>query len=221
LGEGLIAVTNGPTTSPDVPYLIHIALVLSITLIASCRTMVPKLKMVWSGQEVLVSQLVEDQKQTLRKANMSRGNSRFNVTGLQEDGSIISPSYSPFLTRSGNVAGSAVQSELMDSRFGDEETETFLKAAPTIDEDTPILEGASDKSRKIVIRERAVPSKQLTLRMIDLQGELDMINKRIMSGMSVDKEEWKIVRRLTHKLEQTFENVEFEWETKPKLSSGL
>lgn len=268
LGEGLIAVTNMPTTSPDVPYLIHIALVLSITLIGSYRIIVPKLQMVWSGQEVLVSQLVEDHKQTLRKANMSRNNNMFNVTGLQESSGMPpitgvttnSPHTSTVPVgghRPSNLTSSGVHSEslwsggevdlvLDESSRIDKETEhssdhnaevhmeadgepqyqgkeatkgvvTFhegiLKSSQPSSKEAAKLAFKNNKSaRKIVVREHAVPSKQLVLRMIDLQAELDMINNRIMSGMNVEKGEWESVRRLTSKLELTFDNVEFEWE---------
>lgn len=81
---------------------------------------------------------------------------------------------------------------------------------------TPLLNTVSHKSspRKIVIREGAAPSKQLMLRMIDLQGELELVNQRVMSGLVVSKDDWETVRQLTGRLEHIFGNAEFEWEQK-------
>jgi hypothetical protein len=220
-------------------------LVLSITLIGSCRIIVPKLRMVWSGQEVLVSQLVQDQKQTLRKRKTTMSRGMYNVTGLQDSSmppysrtGVSSPPISaPPPGRPTNVTSGELLDDSKNEEYNGKETEhtpdideedmeAAKRGCTFNDEETPkslqpsfksatipvSADHASDKSRKIVIREHAVPSKQLILRMIDLQGELDMINRRIMSGLSVEKEEWETVRRLTSKLEHTFENVEFEWE---------
>jgi hypothetical protein len=85
LGFGVNAATAGPTTSPDVAYMIRIFVVLSITLNSALRIMVPKLRMVWSNQVILVSQLVADQKQALRHSTSASSASYMpNVTGLED-----------------------------------------------------------------------------------------------------------------------------------------
>jgi hypothetical protein len=65
LGGGVLAVTNAPTTSPDVAYLIKTVVVLSITINSALRIIVPKLKMVWTDQKIVISKLVSDQRQSL------------------------------------------------------------------------------------------------------------------------------------------------------------
>lgn len=58
LGGGVVALTNRPGTSPDVQYLVTLVLLLSITLQSAVRIMVPKFKMVWKNETVIVSKLV-------------------------------------------------------------------------------------------------------------------------------------------------------------------
>ncbi|KAL3914385.1 MAG: hypothetical protein SGILL_006122 [Bacillariaceae sp.] len=90
IGVGVIAITNeDPTIDPTVSYLVQIVMVLSITLNASIRIVMGKLKMAWSGQEVLVSQLVADHKQNLVRSTIAsnRQSVFHNVTGLDMSGS--------------------------------------------------------------------------------------------------------------------------------------
>ena len=60
LGAGVILVTNDPTTSPAVEYIVKVFVCLSITLQTSYRIMIPKLRMIWNGENVIVSKLVSD-----------------------------------------------------------------------------------------------------------------------------------------------------------------
>jgi 7 transmembrane sweet-taste receptor of 3 GCPR len=85
LGAGIIALTDQPTTSPDVEYMVWVVVTLSITLNASLKIMLPKLKMIWKGEQVIVSKLVSDhhRKQRERKRRDEPDVMR-NVTGLDD-----------------------------------------------------------------------------------------------------------------------------------------
>ena len=89
LGGGVAAITNTPTTSPDIPYLIQVILILSMTLNTTLRTMLPKLKMVWSGQTILVSQLVSDHRQALNRSTVQSSAPMYNVSGLEHPSSSV------------------------------------------------------------------------------------------------------------------------------------
>jgi len=82
LGGAVIILTNAPTTSPDVQYLVSLVLILSITLNSACRIILPKLKMVWKGETVVVSKLVTDhhrkQREKGRVENSMKGVSGFD-----------------------------------------------------------------------------------------------------------------------------------------------
>jgi hypothetical protein len=92
LGSVIIAVTNDMSTSQDMEYFVWIMAILSITLGSSLRVMLPKLKMVWKGETVVVSKLVSDHhrhKREKRKAQESRKGpcDMDNVTGMDFKGS--------------------------------------------------------------------------------------------------------------------------------------
>jgi hypothetical protein len=69
LGSGIIAVSNDPTTTPAIQYLVKVMTILSITLQTSYRIMMPKLRMIWNGETVVVSKLVFDHSESVRIQN--------------------------------------------------------------------------------------------------------------------------------------------------------
>jgi hypothetical protein len=75
------------------------------------------------------------------------------------------------------------------------------------------------KEHKIVVRQGEVPSKKLVLKLVDLKDELDHVTKRIMSGLAVEAEDWKTVRKRTGQLEHVFGMVEFEWDNEEKQAT--
>jgi len=83
LGAGILAVTNSPTTTPAVKYLVEVVLVLSMTLQTTYRIMMPKLRMIWNGEVVVVSKLVSDHRATTARDNdlyqRKKGGARFST----------------------------------------------------------------------------------------------------------------------------------------------
>jgi hypothetical protein len=69
LGLAVIVVTNDPATSPAVGYLVYVVGTLSIAANSSVRIMLPKLRMVWRDEKVVVSRLVSDHVKHVREAD--------------------------------------------------------------------------------------------------------------------------------------------------------
>jgi hypothetical protein len=67
LGAGVMLVTEDPGTSPAVRYLFAVFFTLSIAANTSLRIMLPKLQMVWRNEKVVVSKLVSDHTNNIRK----------------------------------------------------------------------------------------------------------------------------------------------------------
>ena len=68
MGLTVVLVTDDPATNPAVSYLVGVFVILSITVNTSLRIVLPKLRMIWRGETVIVSQLVMDHTQKLRQA---------------------------------------------------------------------------------------------------------------------------------------------------------
>ena len=73
LGAAVIALTNTPEMNPDVEYLVLLFLILSITINPTVRILLPKLKMVWKNETVVVSKLVTDHHRKAREKRVLRG----------------------------------------------------------------------------------------------------------------------------------------------------
>ena len=85
LASIIVMVTGrgGSITSPDLPYLVWVTGILSITLGSSLKLMIPKLRMIWKGEKIVVSKLVSDHHRQQRDKLQSRNhNHHANVTGI-------------------------------------------------------------------------------------------------------------------------------------------
>lgn len=189
LGAGIMAVSNGPTTSPAVSYLLGITLTLSSTLNTSLRIMFPKLRMIWRGETVLVSKLVSDHKQAVLKDDLLYKHSR--------RGSVTEHAV--------HGAGHEEPSIMLNastSSTGGLEFEDILGAPPS-----------ESSIPHIVIHEDETPAKFLVLKLVDLQGKLSRLNDKIMSGAAVPSEEWESLRKSSHHVSSTFKRkICFAWE---------
>lgn len=125
LGFGLVIVTDAPTTSPDVNYLLMTIIVISSTLNCVLRIVIPKLQLVWAGKEVLVSQLVEDHRHSLQKKEVTKSSVEYNVSGLDADTSRYNSSVVSFHEKSEREDGDHAMPEESPTIVGvSEHTET-------------------------------------------------------------------------------------------------
>ena len=74
-------------------------------------------------------------------------------------------------------------------------------------------------SEAVLIRRDEPPPQLLVLKMYDLQTQLSAVNEQLMSGMAVEESEWEKLRRLSTRLGDTFDNVNFAW--KPDELSAM
>jgi hypothetical protein len=89
LGLGVIVVVDDPGTSPAAGYLVCVVWTLSIALSTSLRIMLPKLRMVWRNEKVVISTLVSDHAKSVRREDERYIDSKSNrascvVSGLPQ-----------------------------------------------------------------------------------------------------------------------------------------
>jgi hypothetical protein len=240
LGLGIIVVTDDPATSPSVTYLVAVVWTLSIALNTSLRTMLPKLRMVWRDEKVVVSKLVSDHRKSVkleddrfeaRKSFVSvSGISLTHTSSVRMHGvpsnSLVSE-YDDNYDHEKPIA-SAEDTEKMDYSPGTS-VEFFQPPTPAFPPPESPKSGNDDcdtkrranvlpprsrtPSNRILVKCDEPPSQRLLLNMVDLQGQLSAINNRVMSGIAVSEEEWNSVRKLSSKLGSTFNNdVDFAWD---------
>jgi hypothetical protein len=211
LGFGVIAVTDDPTASPAVSYLVSVFSTLSVAANTSLRIMLPKLRMVWRNEKVVVSKLVSDHAKHVREEDARYANSGDELadeiyaapaTAVGKD-SYRKSSSTEFTTPSvpemspPGSSGMPLNAESFKRR---------LHALPS--QRWPL-------SNKIMVQCDKTPARRLVLKMVHLQEKLMAVNNHIISGVQVSEEEWMSVRDLIGTLGSTFhDDVDFVWENK-------
>lgn len=127
-----------------------------------------------------------------------------------------------------NVMSKGMSFKLSSKGFGAGGSGELTEKEPEKDEVTKAPDHRRRKTSRRRIAERMVvtedetPARRLVLKMLDLQDQLEAVNNKIMSGEAVPKDEWRVITKLTEKLDRTFnEEVEFEWETVKKYEESL
>jgi hypothetical protein len=237
LGLGVIVVTDDPETTPSVTYLVIVVWTLSIALNMSLRIMMPKLRMVWRDEKVIVSKLVSDHAKSVREEDL-----RFSSVGTSVVVSGVSSTYSHSSGRDSGDHSDVKASDcdnhdkLVDESHGSTEDTEKMNSSPDDSAElnllpTPplaIAEGSKPEngdnakhrpskrcsSNRIVVQCDEPPSRRLLLKMVELQERLSEINSRIMSGLAVSEEEWNTIRTMSSKLGSTFkDDVDFAWDS--------
>ena len=223
LGSGVLIVTNDPTTTPAITYLVCVAWSLSIALNTSLRIMMPKLQMVWRNEKIVVSTLISDHARSLRKEGPER-----KISGLSPPTGLSSMSSQPSsgvdTTYSANSQVHAEDDEEVTPAATEAQHGSSTEGEPP---ETPVLATTvktvgSPRPRRnypngIVVASDSAPSRILTLKMLDLKEQLASVTERICSGMVVSEDEWANVRDLTEKLGSTFhDDVVFAWEKRKR-----
>lgn len=319
VGAAVIAITDSATTSPDIFYLVSVLMVLTLTLNSTWRIMLPKLRMVWRGENVVISKLVSDSRQrqserqellsgvtgfrpnpnapprlresSVNSAGYSFGASFMQSSTAQSDNSHPSHEeqfpYSETEVPHGNV-GKAAPEGYAEGRperekvvsfkedteednavaVGENVVATGIHSAAgddgSIDEDLLIPEIPEDEPNSpriaelraktqlalkrveqistgrpqppqeaqqpqelgpkhhlnhrrhphtIAISDDETPSRRLVLRMVDMHLVLSRVNQRILSGLAVSHEDWKLLQEASIDLGHIFDDeVKFQWE---------
>jgi len=92
MGFAVIIVSDDPTGDPNVTYMIEMMLVLFITLNVSVRLTLPKLRLIWRGEKVVVSQILQDH----RRKIVAKSTNQTNISGLDQsytNGSVLDQSH--------------------------------------------------------------------------------------------------------------------------------
>lgn len=195
LGLGIAAVANSPSTPPSVNYIIWTTTNLSSTLNSSLRIVVPKLRMIWRGETVVVSRLLSDHKQRVMKDNMLYERRVSQVSSMFEDDSNVPLPINPWTLGSITDSGDR-HIPSIDSSISSEEQKGPLR-----------------RRSKVVVGEDEAPSRYLFLKLLNMQQSLARLNATVISGRKVSVDDWERLRDKSFNLASTFRNeVKFTWD---------
>ena len=233
LGLSIFAVTDSPTTNPAVSYVIQVAIVLTFTCNTSFRFALPKLQMVWRGEQILVSKLLSEHNSGQSKrgsSNKSHYIGKTRVTGLNapserqiqmlsEGRTSVSADLIRDMERFDNDA-------IVDStkRSSSTENPEITEVEPDTAEKTDsvhLMQSSPSINTHIIVSDSTTPARRLVLKMAALQEQLTKMNQDIYYGRAISKADWEHARMLSRKFSRYFENnVLFEWEGPSVLVGG-
>jgi hypothetical protein len=152
LGLGVIIVVDDPGTSPAAGYLVCVVWTLSIALSTSLRIMLPKLRMVWRNEKVVISTLVSDHAKSVRREDERYINSKSNRASCVVSGLNTSTGNSTAHSNSQEVADEMVSDIDVDYEHShttapdDHDDELVESKEPTSTVDTENMESSPDSS---------------------------------------------------------------------------
>ena len=119
VGLATIRLSDSPTTSPDVAYLLRVLIVITMTLNVSLRIMLPKIRLAKSGKPILINKLVTDHRVASQSSFGAYSSNSFSGGGA--------PSYHSQNSNS-NVESTLFASQMSKVSVVDESQD--LEAAP-------------------------------------------------------------------------------------------
>jgi hypothetical protein len=216
LGFSVIIVSNDPATSPDASYIMEVIIVAFIATSLVLRLTLPKLQLIWKGEKVVISRILEEHRKTLNQVrlqdevtSLSHGVSELSATGrgtpdvsLQRPESVTSQQDSEIVVSPSLDSGSAGNHRREGSVTFDE---TTTKGTSEVSETPP-----QAKEPSLIIQMGQAPPDKLTFQVVRHSNVISRVNERILSGLQVDRSGWEDVKASVDELHGLLGNVEYQ-----------
>ena len=233
LGLGVVFGTSSPTTSPGVPYLVAVVIILFVTLQSSLRLILPKLKLAWKNESIIVSQLVTEHSQQVRKKQAKRGVRR--DTSLNGSASCASfGSIGAFTTNSTHVHVTglleATKPDNNPPNDADMGSLHHLSLGSIEFDDAPDSRPKGNHAGRSNQKDQKgsplpnillEPPWEAVLKAMELEKCLTDVTKRSLAGVQVAGEEWQKIRRVCREFERVFLFEEYKQNVSCESSGSI
>jgi hypothetical protein len=222
----LIMATDQPMSSPAVQYLMLVAIVLNFCLNVVVRLVLPKLRLIWKGEKVVVSTILTDH----RKKQRARSNMPSTTVPLATTPNALVGIISSIDDQLNDTEIERKGKGSKNSAIGCTAESEEMKVPESIDEDDVLgsnslnskgincgqQEGRAsrkpqdDMNECIAITNGYAPPSNLTVNVLHLHREVAHINERVLSALVVSKKDWVSFRRQIRETQRLLEDVEFQ-----------
>jgi len=227
LGFAVVIVSSDPAASPDAPYIMEVIIVTFITTSLCVRLTYPKLHLVWKGEQVVISKLLRDHRESETKSQTGSTNSTVLVSGVstsvasrandssldqREDSSSEHEESKAEIESTGSNVPASTASET-DPQQSLVTSET--RPSVTFSESTMIEKPSEEKPPAtvlrpvIVIQGNEAPPDRLSMRVMSHTNVMTRVNERILSGLCVDRAQWEGVQHSLKELDSLLDRVEY------------
>lgn len=233
VGFTLVIATSQPTSAPGVRYFVFVAIVLNFTLNVALRLVLPKLRLIWKGEKVVMSQMFRVNHKERAKQNFLP---RFsgNTADLDEKDLAVetprmrSASYceisrrNSMLENKSKVCGISMDGFEFSQYTKNLDPESAQDKNDMVDTSMKLeeIESAGEKeedndleklhgSHISISNGYALPS-DLTVNIVQLNRKVTAVNERILSGLIVSKEDWIDFRRQVDQTQSLLRGLEYD-----------
>ncbi|CAB9506223.1 expressed unknown protein [Seminavis robusta] len=181
----VILVSKDPTGDPDLLFMMEVLMVLFTSLNISIRLILPKLRLIWKGEKVVVSRLLHEHKQKQKSKN----------AGDQNTGGPIISGLNDYETPVGNL----------DDRDEFGHDNQLSPEPPSACEP----EEARPARRRLVVKQGQAPPSKLTIQLVRHSNTISRINDKVLAGFQIQSSEWMDVKGSVDEFQSLLETVDF------------
>lgn len=220
LGFAVILVSQGPSSDPNIPYIMEVIIVAYIATILVVRLTLPKLRLIWKGERVVIAKMITDHRKSQEAtASISRPEMATS-NGLSE----ISDS---FRASSARESFDKIETGTSQNTMGPEtnpdsppplrrvsETDKSVHFDASADKrgsdaSVPSPPENSHTREPLIIRLGQEPPDRLMYRVLTHSNVMSKVNERVLSGLQVDRDGWEEVKASMDELHSLLGNVEY------------
>jgi len=215
----LVIAADDPSSVPDVPFVMLVVIVLTLCLSLSVKLVVPKLKLIWKGEKVVMSKIMEDHKRILDGSSQDDTGTDVNKPRSTRMEVALQTSSSPPSTQEAPELGDLEDdSELLvlepsssfSIRTKERKQEKERKAKERKEQKKKEKRKDKDKPRPLRMIEGKDPPRELMVNIVALGQNVSSVNDRMLSGLTVSKEEWLELQQALQESQGLLERTTYE-----------
>lgn len=238
LGFAVILVSGDATADPNTPYIMEVIVVVYIATILVVRLTVPKLRLIFNGEQVVIANLLSEHRKSRQgKTESTESN---GISGIKESLQVSDRSTFKGVSGVSDSFQSSGKRESVDSLETGERNESFTldttlsHAIPSISEteksvhfdesaskkvkfDSPLNNASSNTPEEssrtkdpLIIREGQEPPDRLMFRVLTHSNVMSRINERMLSGLLVNRDDWEKMKSSLDELHGLLDGVEYQ-----------
>jgi len=218
----VVASTHIEMGSPDLQYLMQVLIVVNFALNLSVRVLVPKFRLIWNGEKIVVSQVMADHVKQRKSQISNRSHvevpSRIGSTASGADADTDDQNVKRYFEHSlPNCVPIQIETEDFKDDRDNSLTQPMISDPPytdyivTMGMDAPDEKPNRSREHKAVphskpateskktdtihLQSGCAPPRELTVNIIQLHRQVAKVNDRILSGLVVSEEDWISLRK--------------------------
>jgi hypothetical protein len=212
----LVFITDSPTTSPNVTSFLWIAMLLGIVLSTTVMIVLPKIRRVWSGETVVISNLLSPHSNVMtrrssmdaiRRSSLISNDSRPCSRGEQNEAELVGLpvlAASPENEKSTELAMTPIPE--------DEDTASSLDDTAVVDIGANSeQQSAASQHKPFYLQMNEPPPRRVEGEMFTLKDIITAVTVKSLEGHQILLRDWQKLMKSVSNLHEDLDRLEFMW----------